>query len=73
VLALTWTPGLSLVLLGERSNAEERREDKTGRLMAAYSQFIAAAGLVAGQTAVARCSLSAAGGGHLGRLSGAGL
>ena len=25
VLALTWTPGLSLVLLGERSNAEERR------------------------------------------------
>jgi CzcA family heavy metal efflux pump len=35
VLALTWTPGLSLALLGERSNAEERREDKTGRLMAA--------------------------------------
>ncbi len=33
VLALTWTPGLSLVLLGERSNAEERREHKAGRLM----------------------------------------
>ena len=33
VLALTWTPGLSLVLLGERSNAEERREHKTGQLM----------------------------------------
>ena len=33
VLALTWTPGLSLALLGERSNAEERREHKAGRLM----------------------------------------
>ncbi|HMD77288.1 MAG TPA: efflux RND transporter permease subunit [Terracidiphilus sp.] len=33
VLALTWTPGLSLVLLGERSSAEERREHKAGRLM----------------------------------------
>ena len=33
VLALTWTPGLSLVLLGERSNPEEQREHKVGRLM----------------------------------------
>jgi multidrug efflux pump subunit AcrB len=33
VLALTWTPGLSLVLLGERSSAEERREHHAGRLM----------------------------------------
>jgi CzcA family heavy metal efflux pump len=33
VLALTWTPGLSLVLLGGRSNQEERREHQAGRLM----------------------------------------
>jgi CzcA family heavy metal efflux pump len=33
VLALTWTPGLSLMLLGERSNAAERHEHKVGRLM----------------------------------------
>ena len=35
VLALTWTPGLSLVLLGERSKAVERREHQAGRLMTA--------------------------------------
>jgi len=33
VLALTWTPGLSLVLLGERSNQEEPHEHHAGRLM----------------------------------------
>jgi multidrug efflux pump subunit AcrB len=33
VLALTWTPGLSLVLLGERSKAVERHEHQAGRLM----------------------------------------
>jgi CzcA family heavy metal efflux pump len=33
LLALTWTPGLSLALLGERSNTEERREHHAGRLM----------------------------------------
>jgi CzcA family heavy metal efflux pump len=33
VLALTWTPGLSLVLLGERSKAVERHEHEAGRLM----------------------------------------
>ena len=38
VLALTWTPGLSLVLLGERSNAEERREHHAGRLMSGIIQ-----------------------------------
>jgi len=35
VLALTWTPGLSLVLLGERSKAVERHEHQAGRLMTA--------------------------------------
>jgi len=35
LLALTWTPGLSLTLLGERSNATERHEHHAGRLMAA--------------------------------------
>jgi CzcA family heavy metal efflux pump len=39
VLALTWTPGLSLVLLGERgkgaAQSEEPHEDQAGRLMAA--------------------------------------
>jgi CzcA family heavy metal efflux pump len=34
VLALTWTPGLSLVLLGERSKSVERHEHQAGRLMA---------------------------------------
>jgi CzcA family heavy metal efflux pump len=34
VLALTWTPGLSLVMLGERRNGAVRHEHKTGKLMA---------------------------------------
>jgi CzcA family heavy metal efflux pump len=33
VLALTWTPGLSLVLLGERESNEERQEYRAGPLM----------------------------------------
>jgi CzcA family heavy metal efflux pump len=33
VLALTWTPGLSLVLLGERESDAERKEHQAGRLM----------------------------------------
>ena len=35
LLALTWTPGLSLALLGERSNATEQHEHHAGRLMKA--------------------------------------
>src|SRR5208283_4518672 len=31
VLALTWTPGLSLMLLGERESDEERQEHQAGR------------------------------------------
>jgi CzcA family heavy metal efflux pump len=34
VLALTWTPGLSLVMLGERRNGAVQHEHKTGGLMA---------------------------------------
>ncbi len=33
VLALTWMPGLSLVLLGERESDAEREEHQAGRLM----------------------------------------
>ena len=39
VLALTWTPGLSLVLLGERENEAEREKHKTGKLMSRVLQF----------------------------------
>ena len=35
VLALTWTPGLSLVLLGKRREGAEHHDHKTGKLMAA--------------------------------------
>jgi CzcA family heavy metal efflux pump len=33
LLALTWTPGLSMVLLGEGESAKERKEHEAGRIM----------------------------------------
>jgi CzcA family heavy metal efflux pump len=39
VLALTWTPGLSLILLGEREGEAEREEHKAGRLMSRVLRF----------------------------------
>jgi CzcA family heavy metal efflux pump len=39
MLALTWTPGLSLMLLRERESAEERKEHKPGRLLSRVLQL----------------------------------
>jgi CzcA family heavy metal efflux pump len=39
VLALTWTPGLSLILLGEREGEAEREEHNAGRLMSRVLRF----------------------------------
>ncbi len=39
MLALTWTPGLSIVLLAERKSADERKEHEQGRAMSRVLQI----------------------------------
>jgi multidrug efflux pump subunit AcrB len=74
VLALTWTPGLSLVLLSERRNDAAQHDNHAGRLMAGVIKvhrrlldWALAKPLWLGAVCLA------AGGGDLGGLSGPGL
>ena len=77
-LALTWTPGLSYVLLRERAATTTRQPQRQITPPAACSAAFCdvhrtRSRLGAGQAAVARRHLPAAGGRHLGRLPSARL